>query len=108
MNISLEEDGDSLCFHLEPEDSDIEHLNSSKIGLAGGEARINLGGLVKNDSFITDTPENKPQLVSSVSNMSLFLPKNEKEQQDNPLEGGVPRMSILEKFDKGQQLNDFL
>tara|TARA_B100000401_G_C52482844_1_gene566586 strand:+ start:288 stop:470 length:183 start_codon:yes stop_codon:yes gene_type:complete len=45
MKISLEQDEESLCFHLEPEDSDIEHLKSSKIGLAGKEARINLGGL---------------------------------------------------------------
>ncbi len=45
MKISLEQDEESLCFHLEPEDSDIEHLKSSKIGLAGKEARINLGSL---------------------------------------------------------------
>jgi hypothetical protein len=45
MRISLRQDGDDLCFYLEAEEEDHNHLNAVKIGLANHEARINLGGL---------------------------------------------------------------
>ena len=45
MKVSLEQQGEDLCFFLKPEEDDIEHLDRTRIGLAKNEARINLGGL---------------------------------------------------------------
>ena len=45
MRVSLEQNGDDLCFHLVTEEEDERHLKAAKVGLAGNKARINLGGL---------------------------------------------------------------
>jgi len=45
MEISLEQNGDELFFHLETDEEDERHLKSANVGLAGNKAMINLGGL---------------------------------------------------------------
>ena len=45
MRISIEQDGNDIIFRLRPEEDDLRHLESSKIGLSATEARINLHGL---------------------------------------------------------------
>ena len=45
MRISIEQDGNDIIFQLRPEEDDLRHLESSKIGLSATEARIDLQGL---------------------------------------------------------------
>ena len=49
MRVSISQEEEELIFTLEPEDADFEHLNSSKIGLSGRCAKINLGGVKYED-----------------------------------------------------------
>jgi len=49
MRVSLSQEEGDIIFHLEAEEADLEHLSSSKIGLSGTMAKINLGGIKVDD-----------------------------------------------------------
>ena len=49
MRVSLSQEGEDIIFQLEAEEADLEHLSSSKIGLSGTTAKINLCGIKIDD-----------------------------------------------------------
>ena len=49
MRVSLDQEGDDLIFHLEPDEDDFKYLDSTKIEIGERRARINLGGICKQE-----------------------------------------------------------
>lgn len=45
MKVTISQEEGDIIFHLEPGEADLEHLSSSKIGLSGKSAKIDLGGV---------------------------------------------------------------
>ena len=105
MKVSLEQQGDDLCFFLKPEEDDIEHLDRTRIGLAKNEARINLGGLEIEDIHPDLIGLTTLLMCHQFIGRELHLPKRVSERFHEVANSVLSKYKIVSETDSSLQSN---
>ena len=98
MRVSLEQDGNHIVFQLIPNEDDFRHLESSKIGLAETQARVDLQGMMIDEIHPDLIGLSSILMCHQFVGSELYLPSSVSEKFLMSANGILSKYKICSKY----------